>query len=253
MGGAGSRPRSQGGCIRRRLPLMCCNRPPASAGRATSLIRGIRGRPRVAIRSTRRGDSAPSSELYSTPPPEPAGMRMQPWNPVWIKHRGPLHELTLCGSGPIPCSARQPRLRDQFELGEGGLRALDGCVRRHGRAPQALPGRHRGRHRRPPAQPQPGQRSGQAGADPWLVAAYGWGWLVDLLEELELEPHLVHPSRSQGDRLGQAAGTTSSTQPPWPNCSAATCCPRPGSHPRRPGTCGRCCATGPASSAWQPR
>jgi hypothetical protein len=25
-------------------------------------------------------------------------------------------------------------------------------------------------------------------------AAYGWGWLVDLLEELELEPHLVHPS-----------------------------------------------------------
>jgi hypothetical protein len=26
-------------------------------------------------------------------------------------------------------------------------------------------------------------------------AASGWGWLVELLEELELEPHLVHPSR----------------------------------------------------------
>jgi hypothetical protein len=26
-------------------------------------------------------------------------------------------------------------------------------------------------------------------------AAYGWGWLVDLLDELELEPHPVHPSR----------------------------------------------------------
>jgi transposase len=26
-------------------------------------------------------------------------------------------------------------------------------------------------------------------------AAYGWGWLVELLEELELGPHLVHPSR----------------------------------------------------------
>jgi hypothetical protein len=26
-------------------------------------------------------------------------------------------------------------------------------------------------------------------------AAYGWGWLVELVEELELEPHLVHPSR----------------------------------------------------------
>jgi transposase len=26
-------------------------------------------------------------------------------------------------------------------------------------------------------------------------AAYGWGWLADLLEELDLEPHLVHPGR----------------------------------------------------------
>jgi transposase len=26
-------------------------------------------------------------------------------------------------------------------------------------------------------------------------AAYGWGWLVELLEELGLDPHLVHPSR----------------------------------------------------------
>jgi transposase len=26
-------------------------------------------------------------------------------------------------------------------------------------------------------------------------AAYGWGWLADLLAELGLEPHLVHPSR----------------------------------------------------------
>jgi transposase len=26
-------------------------------------------------------------------------------------------------------------------------------------------------------------------------AAYGWGWLVDLLDDLGLEPHLVHPSR----------------------------------------------------------
>jgi transposase len=26
-------------------------------------------------------------------------------------------------------------------------------------------------------------------------AAYGWGWLADLLDELGLEPHLVHPTR----------------------------------------------------------
>jgi hypothetical protein len=27
--------------------------------------------------------------------------------------------------------------------------------------------------------------------------AYGWGWLVDLLDDLGLEPHLVHPSRCE--------------------------------------------------------
>jgi hypothetical protein len=52
----------------------------ACTGRATSLIRGIRGRPRVAISSTRHGARAPSSERYSTPPPKPAGMHMQPWD-----------------------------------------------------------------------------------------------------------------------------------------------------------------------------
>ena len=30
-----------------------------------------------------------------------------------------------------------------------------------------------------------------------LEAAYGWGWLVELLEELELEPHLVHPAAAR--------------------------------------------------------
>jgi transposase len=34
-----------------------------------------------------------------------------------------------------------------------------------------------------------------AGTAVAFEAAYGWGWLVDLLDELELEPHLVHPSR----------------------------------------------------------
>jgi hypothetical protein len=82
-GGAGSRPRSQGRCIRRRHPLMCCNWAPTPRGRATSLIRGIRGirgRPRAAIRRTRLSAPAPSSEDHAAPPQEPAGMRMQPWN-----------------------------------------------------------------------------------------------------------------------------------------------------------------------------
>ena len=53
---------------------------PTPLGRATSLIRGIRGRPRAAIRRTRLSAPAPSPEEDSTPPPEPAGMRMQPWD-----------------------------------------------------------------------------------------------------------------------------------------------------------------------------
>jgi hypothetical protein len=60
-------------------------------------------------------------------------------------------------------------------------------------------------------------------------AAYGWGWLVDLLEELEA--HLVHPSRCKAiasvrlknDKGGSAASSTA---------SAGTA---PGRrHPRRP-------------------
>jgi transposase len=52
--------------------------------------------------------------------------------------------------------------------------------------------------------PRPPPRSGQADPGPWHLlpgtpvafeAAYGWGWLVELREELELEPQLVQPSR----------------------------------------------------------
>src|SRR4029453_10643007 len=56
----------------------------------------------------------------------------------------------------------------------------------------------------PTAQPQPGQRPGQADPDPWrpraghpvaFEAAYGWGWLVDLLQALEPGAHLGPPTR----------------------------------------------------------
>jgi transposase len=55
-------------------------------------------------------------------------------------------------------------------------------------------------------------------------AAYGWGWLVELLEELELEPHLVHPSRCKAiasarlqERQGRC-GPCCVTGPPWCGC-----------------------------------
>jgi transposase len=53
-------------------------------------------------------------------------------------------------------------------------------------------------------------------------AAYGWGWLVELL--VELEPHLVIPA---APRRSPPPGTTRSTLAPWPSCWGPICCPRP--------------------------
>src|SRR6266545_2624363 len=46
-----------------------------------------------------------------------------------------------------------------------------------------------------PAELQPILGGLPAGTPVAFEAAYGWGWLVELLEGLELEAHLVHPSR----------------------------------------------------------
>ena len=60
-------------------------------------------------------------------------------------------------------------------------------------------------------------------------AAYGWGWLVELLEELELEPHLVHPS------CGKAIAAARLKNDKVDARTLASCCgptwrsPRPGS------------------------
>ena len=35
-------------------------------------------------------------------------------------------------------------------------------------------------------------------------AAFGWGWLLELLEDYGSGPHLVHPLRCKGDRVGSA-------------------------------------------------
>ncbi|HEV2927127.1 MAG TPA: hypothetical protein VGW74_00410 [Propionibacteriaceae bacterium] len=87
-------------------------------------------------------------------------------------------------------------------------------------------------------------------------AAYGWGWLVELLEELQLEPHLephlVHPSRCEAIASARLKND---------KVDAATLAqllrvdllPEAWIAPRQPGICGPCCATGPAWSAWQPR
>jgi Transposase len=85
-----------------------------------------------------------------------------------------------------------------------------------------------------------------AGTPVAFEAAYGWGWLVELLEGLELEPRLVHPSRCKAIASARLKNDKVDAQP-WRSCSAAICCLRRGSLPSRSVTCARCCAT---ASAW---
>jgi transposase len=82
-------------------------------------------------------------------------------------------------------------------------------------------------------------------------AAYGWGWLVELLEELELEPHLVHPSRCKAIASARLKNDKVDART-LAQLLRADLLPRPGSPRRRSVTCGPCCATGPAWSGWPP-
>src|SRR6266699_5581934 len=54
-------------------------------------------------------------------------------------------------------------------------------------------------------------------------AAFGWGWLVELLEDYGFDVHLVHPLRCKA--IAPARLKTRSTPPSWRSCCARTCCP----------------------------
>jgi hypothetical protein len=65
-------------------------------------------------------------------------------------------------------------------------------------------------------------------------AAYGWGWLVELLEELEPEPQLVHPSRCKAiasARLQERHGGCGHPGPAAAGRSAARGLDRAPGHP----------------------
>ena len=101
---------------------------PASTGRATSLIRGIRGRAGCG-NQIERGQTltGPPPERFSTPPPGPAGMTMQPWDlspvvdptaPVSLNkldqptdnltHRHLPHHPPTARADPVCAHARRP-------------------------------------------------------------------------------------------------------------------------------------------------
>jgi hypothetical protein len=51
-------------------------------------------------------------------------------------------------------------------------------------------------------------------------AAYGWGWLIELLEDYGSGPHMVHPLRCKGDRLGAAEERQGPARRSWRSCIA---------------------------------
>jgi transposase len=83
-------------------------------------------------------------------------------------------------------------------------------------------------------------------------AAYGWGWLAELLNELELEPHLVHPSRCKAIAAARLKDDRVDART-LAQLLRAELLPEPGSPPRPSATSVACCATGPRWSGWPPR
>jgi hypothetical protein len=59
-------------------------------------------------------------------------------------------------------------------------------------------------------------------------AAFGTGWLVELLEDYGFDPHLVHPSQCKAIASARLKNDRSMRRS-WPSCCARTCCRRRGS------------------------
>src|SRR6266498_1855543 len=83
-------------------------------------------------------------------------------------------------------------------------------------------------------------------------AAYGWGWLAELLEELGLEPHLVHPSRCKAIASARLKDDKVDART-LAHLLRADLLPRPGSRRRPSVTSVPCCATAPRWCGLGPR
>jgi len=64
-----------------------------------------------------------------------------------------------------------------------------------------------------------------AGTPVAFEAAFGWGWLAELLEDYGFEAHLVHPLRCKA--IASARLKTRWMRRPWRSCCAPICSQRP--------------------------
>ena len=92
----------------------------------------------------------------------------------------------------------------------------------------------------------------EAGTPVAFGAACGWGWLAELLEELELEPHLVHPSRCKAIASARLKDDRVDART-LAQLLRAELLPEAWIAPRPSATSVAGCATGPHWFGWPPR
>ena len=135
------------------------------------------------------------------------------------------------------------------------------CLRRHRRAPQALPGGGSRRGREGAAEQEHGQRDRAAAAADRRSARRDAGGVrgrvrlglaAPAARGLRVRPAPGAPAAVQGHRLGAAEERQGPARRSWRSCCGRTCCPRRGSPRRRCGSSARCCGTGPAWSGSAP-
>jgi|SRR5271165_751936 len=80
-------------------------------------------------------------------------------------------------------------------------------------------------------------------------AAFGWGWLVQLLEDYGFEPHLVHPLRCETIASARLKNNKVDAAI-LARLLRADLLPEAWLAPRRCASFARCCGTGPAWSGW---
>jgi len=78
-------------------------------------------------------------------------------------------------------------------------------------------------------------------------AAYGWGWLVELLEDYGFDPHMVHPLRCKAIASARLKNDKGVRGDPGAAAARGPAARGAGS-PRRSASSARSCGTGPAWS-----
>src|SRR5712672_272157 len=77
-----------------------------------------------------------------------------------------------------------------------------------------------------------------AGTPVAFEAAFGWGWLVELLEDYGFDPHLVHPLRCKAIASARCCGTGPAWSGSAPSCRTVSTRWRPTSATTGPGATG---------------